>query len=313
MTLYMSRPPLTLSRTTILAAVLIWLASVDPALAQPTPPDAVDDAAMTSITYPVTVYVIGNDTVGTFAIDTHSVEIVTPPMWGTATVSSNGDSIIYTPTSNTYTTVTIEYAIRDVYGNPSYPATVSVQVSQDPASCQYDSATVPYNQSVAINVLQNDTYEYSPIDPTTVEITEQPTRGSVSVNGTTGVITYTPTGSNAGADSFRYRVFDEEGFPSSAATVAITVTNTPPQVTNYGSWYLGSHLVKFSGVVVDEAPVNCTVHLGMDLNVDVTPDAQGYFEHTAHMNNSYGHVSFRATDPAGQQSSPYTTCMYFCM
>ena len=54
-------------------------------------------------------------------------------------------------------------------------------------------------------------------------IVDGPAHGTVSVNATTGAITYTPTADYVGADSFTYTVKDNDGLVSNAATVNLDV------------------------------------------------------------------------------------------
>jgi hypothetical protein len=70
-------------------------------------------------------------------------------------------------------------------------------------------------------------------------------------------------------------------------------------------------IVEFYGTVADEEPAECTVHLGQDLNVDVTPDAQGNFVYVKQMSNTWGMVTAKATDPVGQQSQQ-VSAFYYC-
>ncbi|MBR1123495.1 FG-GAP repeat protein [Bradyrhizobium lablabi] len=86
-----------------------------------------------------------------------------------------------------------------------------------------DSATAGKNIRATINVLANDTDSDGTIDPTTVAVGTGPAHGSVSVNATTGVITYTPTVGYVGADSFTYTVKDNDGLISNEVTVNINV------------------------------------------------------------------------------------------
>lgn len=299
------------ARGPLVLAALLWLSLGGQARAQVMPPSAANDMTMTSSTSPVTVDVLSNDTGGTYPIDSTSVEIVTPPALGSTSVNPSTGAITYTPVAGTSGQVNFQYAVRDTHGNPSSPAQVSVYVMHTPPYAANDSSMVAYNQSVAINVLANDMPGTAPIDPATVVIVTQPTRGSVSVNATTGVVTYTPTGNAPGSDSFQYRVSDQQGIASNTASVNVAVINNPPHITSFYSRCIGSNFVEFYGVVSDEEPAQCTVHLGQDVNVDVTPDAQGNFNYVQQMSHSWGMVTAKATDPAGQQSQQVSV-MYYC-
>lgn len=122
-----------------------------------------------------------------------------------------------------------------------------------------DSYTTTMNNSVACNVLSNDTDATGTIQPSSITITTQPTNGTVSVNTTTGVITYTPTTNYLGGDSFVYSACDN-GYPvlCDNATVTITVNapvnNAPDAVLDYYFTPMGT-------------PVNCNV-LSNDTDVE---------------------------------------------
>ena len=76
--------------------------------------------------------------------------------------------------------------------------------------------------SMPLNVLLNDA---GPFNRATVRIVTQPQQGTLTVNATTGLITYTfikPL--QAGDDSFTYTVTNPAGIESNVATVIVTIT-----------------------------------------------------------------------------------------
>src|SRR5262249_53219998 len=72
-------------------------------------------------------------------------------------------------------------------------------------------------------VLANDADPDGTVDPTTVTITAGPAHGTVSVDGATGNITYSPAANYSGPDSFSYTVKDNGGVVSNIATVSLQV------------------------------------------------------------------------------------------
>jgi hypothetical protein len=311
MMLFFSKALASPCRSSFVLASLLWLLLCGQAHAQVFPPTAMDDTGVTTDMSPVTVYVLCNDSGGTYPIDWTSVEIVSQPVQGSVSVTSNGSAVIYTPVAGETGMYTFLYSVRDTQGNPSYPAQVWIQVSHDAPTTTDDSAMVVYNQSVVVDVLANDTPGASPIDPTSVVIVTQPTRGSVSVNPATGAVTYTPSGTASGSDSFQYRVSDQLGFVSNISTVSVTVTNNPPQLLNFATAYQGGHFVLFEGNISDENPTSCTVHLGLDLDLNITPEPDGSFALVKKMTGDMGQVNAQATDSAGQQSGTIMA-WYFC-
>ncbi len=91
-----------------------------------------------------------------------------------------------------------------------------------------DGATTTDDAAVTVDVLANDSDPDGSLDPSSVMITGAATKGSTSVNGTTGAITYTPDPGATGTDDFRYRVCDN-GTPARCdiAVVTITLLHTP--------------------------------------------------------------------------------------
>src|SRR5947209_5433600 len=71
------------------------------------------------------------------------------------------------------------------------------------------------NNPVAIAVLANDAGAGgTALNPATVQVVTNPGRGTVSVNPSTGEVTYTATGFFMGTDSFRYTVKGSAGTAS---------------------------------------------------------------------------------------------------
>lgn len=154
-----------------------------------------------------------------------------------------------------------------------------------------DTATVPIGGSVLIPVAANDLAPSSLLDPTSYEITVEPTKGTVTANGD-GSVTYTNTGGD-GVDTFRYRFRNVSGGPSNEGVVTITLLgqdDTPPTVTvvnNSGSSALSPipFTIQFSENVTgfqesDLQITNGTIASFLTTNpsqytVNVTPTADG--------------------------------------
>ncbi|HVT88874.1 MAG TPA: NPCBM/NEW2 domain-containing protein, partial [Tepidisphaeraceae bacterium] len=103
------------------------------------------------------------------------------------------------------------------------------QVNHPPVA-NPDSATTSVNIPVQINVLGNDTDSDGTLNPATVVVSAQPGNGVVSVNATTGAITYTPDANFTGNDVFGYTVRDNKGAVSGQAQVSVNVTSQPTVV-----------------------------------------------------------------------------------
>ncbi len=187
------------------------------------------DTATTNEDVAVDISVLANDT----DVDGNAATLVsaTNGTNGTTTVNAITGVVTYTPNSDFFGTDTFTYTNSE---NNSASVTVTVNPLNDAPVANVESVTVVEDGSVEIDVLLNDTDLDGTIDPTTVTITTQPIHGTVSVNGTTGEVTYAPTGDYNGADSFAYTVKDNDGTTSAPATVSLTVTdvNDPPDAVN---------------------------------------------------------------------------------
>jgi len=87
-----------------------------------------------------------------------------------------------------------------------------------------DGVTTFENVAIAIDVLANDTDPEDDFNIAGITIITAPTNGSVAINTSTGVITYTPNAGYFGTDSFEYEVCDN-GTPvfCDIATVNINI------------------------------------------------------------------------------------------
>ncbi|WP_341837241.1 Ig-like domain-containing protein [Chitinophaga pollutisoli] len=181
------------------------------------PPVAENDAASTYQDRAVTVNVAGNDRQDNGAIDLSSVQIVTIPANGTITVLPGGN-VRYTPAAGFTGTDQFTYTIRNTANLTSNTATVTITVDVMPVAVS-DTANMRPDQRTVIPVLVNDR---GSLDPTTIIISRQPARGTLSVNAD-GTITFTPLPGFKGAEAFRYRVRDANGTLSNEAEVIIYV------------------------------------------------------------------------------------------
>ena len=98
-------------------------------------------------------------------------------------------------------------------GNPrndSVPTPVLFNILNEPPVANWNYAITPQATPVLITILSNDTDPENNLNPTSVLITQPPVNGSISVNPTSGVLTYTPNPNFFGRDTLVYRVCDGE-------------------------------------------------------------------------------------------------------
>jgi large repetitive protein len=185
-----------------------------------------------------TINVAANDVPNEGTLVLSSITITQQPLRGTVTPNPDG-TVTYVHNGSEQTTDAFRYTIRDSLGNTSNAALVTVAIANvnDAPIADDEAVTVNEGASVAIDVANGDTDPEGQLDLGSVEIVDQPDNGTVSVNPTTGVVTYTHNGSETTSDSFTYRIFDSANPPlSDTATVTITVNpvNDAPVAVNDG-------------------------------------------------------------------------------
>ena len=212
--------------TSNLATVSLTINSVNDA------PVAADDTVSLQEDTAYNINALGNDSDVDGTLSAGSLELVSTPGNGTASVS-NG-VITYTPGADFNGSDSLTYRVQDNLGEWSNTATVSitVQAVNDEPLANNDSATTDEDTAVVIDVLTNDSDLDGTLDATTLQIVSAPASGNVNDNGD-GTLTYTPAADSNGTDSFTYTVQDDLGGTSNSATVSISVQaiNDAPQIS----------------------------------------------------------------------------------
>jgi FtsP/CotA-like multicopper oxidase with cupredoxin domain len=207
------------------ATVTITVAAVNDAAVAAADAYATDQGVLLTVAAPG---VLGNDS----DVDADPLTAVklTDPASGTLVWGPNDGSFTYTnATAGTYT---FTYAAHDgTVNSASTTVTITVNPHVDQAPVAVDDFnTTRTTTPVTINVLGND---YDPDLPSTpplpitgriVTKVSNPNRGgTITVNLTTGVVTYTAKKNFRGTDTFSYKVTDSLGATSNVAFVKINV------------------------------------------------------------------------------------------
>ena len=151
---------------------------------------------------------------------------------GTATISENGDTILFTPALNYDGTTTLSYRITDGNGRFSVgTVTITVTNVNDSPVSKSDYIATDEEQPVIIPVLDND----SDIDGDTLSVysvNASNTAGTVTNNGDT--ITFTPSNDYNGDTRFTYITTDNNGSLSASSLVVVIVNpvNDAPVAIN---------------------------------------------------------------------------------
>lgn len=190
-------------------------------------PVAVDDAATAAEDTAVTLSVLANDS----DAEGDPLTIIALGTPTNGAISSDGTTVVYTPTLNFNGTEVITYTIDDNSagtgsgGSATATMTFTITAVNDLPLAVDDTASTILNTATSISVLSND----SDIDddPLAVAALGAVANGTASISGAT--VTYTPTFGFTGTDVFTYTLDDGNG-GSDTATITVTVNtfNTPP-------------------------------------------------------------------------------------
>lgn len=187
-------------------------------------PVAIDDSQLTVEDSTITIDVLANDT-DADGDDLVLISLGTPSQGGSAEII---DGLIqYTPSANFNGVETITYIVADADGSdPANPGltdtgivTITVSPIADEAVAVDDIFRIPSSTTLTILPMDNDIN----LDSLDIEIlsVSRPEGGSLTNDGT--VLTYTPSESFSGIDTFTYTISDASGLWTSQATVTIYV------------------------------------------------------------------------------------------
>ncbi len=184
----------------------------------------------------LSINVLGNDSDVDGTLAPASVQLVSQPAHGTATVSNTNGSVLYTPTSNAVGDDSFSYRVQDDQGAWSNVATVTmtIQSVNDAPLANADQGDLDEDSALTLHLLDND----SDIDGSLqdVRIIARPASGSLNV-GSSGEVTYTPAANFHGSDVFSYQAVDNEGAlsPSVVVTLTVRAVNDVPTITGNGA------------------------------------------------------------------------------
>lgn len=213
------------------ATVTIAVASTN------TPPIANDDEALTTAGEAVSINVVANDEPQSAPIVVGSVQIVTSPQHGTATVNSNG-TVVYAPNPDFLGEDSFTYTVRDAENRISNAATVSVDVASSIVTARNDSYSVDeddvLNIPASFGVLRNDTTNSGQL--VSAALVEAPEHGTLLLTSNGG-FQYVPNANFSGEDHFRYRAVNSLG-ESDEAAVVVQVSSSPDAPFAFGDLFL---------------------------------------------------------------------------
>ncbi len=109
-------------------------------------------------------------------------------------------------------------------------ANLTIDGSLLPPIANEDFASTLNTISVEFNIIENDLDIDGEIIISTIEITQQPTKGVINIDFNTGKLTYTPNTNSFGLDFIKYKIRDNNGLYSNETTITINIStnNLPP-------------------------------------------------------------------------------------
>ena len=260
-------------------------------------PVAVFDVVSGTEDTPVTFDVRTNDTDvdGPFPLNVTQINGIAISVGSPVTLADGaqvalnaGGTLTYTPAANANGARGFSYTVSDGTASSVGNVTVNLAAVNDaPVANNNGSAANPIavveDTPTSINVLANDTDVDGPgplaiasINGTTITTDGQTVAvagGTVSVNTTNGVLTFTPNADSTGPTNFSYVAKDGSGATSSSATVFINVTAVNDAPVNTGPAAItATEDVSFgftggNAVSVADIDSNVTVTLSVDHGV----------------------------------------------
>ena len=176
--------------------------------------------------------------------------------------------------------------------------------SNYPPRAQDDYVMTMEGMPMPINVISNDTGTMAPLDPTTVEIVDEPLHGVVSVDLSSGCVLYVPNPDFYGIDDFTYVVSDTNGLVSNVATVSVLVMEDIPVIQTFTAAPVGDGSLVLSGQVLDLNPGGIIVTFGGLASGTVATQDDGSFRYTVSVpSGTSGVVTAQAFNEYGNDSS----------
>ncbi len=188
-------------------------------------PIAVNDLANTIKNTQVNIDILTNDYDPDGILIPSSVIITGEPIHGEAEQNDTTGVVTYTPEYGYFGNDDFFYTVDDNNGLTSNTAGVKINIDSVniPPIAVNDIDSTYEETPVKIDILSNDSDPNGSLVPSSVIITNEPDRGDVMLNDTTGIVTYLPEYGYHGQDDFHYTVEDNNGSTSNIASVKLNI------------------------------------------------------------------------------------------
>lgn len=166
---------------------------------------------------------IGNDPEN----DPLDYSLTTQEMNGSVVINQNTGSFVYTPNNNFIGNDSFTYRVNDGQLNSNISTVIVNVIDTQNQPPQATNLVFNINEDQVLNNNLNSTDPNN--DSLSYLVVSNPTNGTVSVNSSTGLFTYTPNSNYNGVDTFTYKANDGQ-LDSNVATVNINISpvNDPP-------------------------------------------------------------------------------------
>ncbi len=207
-------------------------------LVRPVAPSTNPDFNSTFVNVAVPGNVSTNDNVPAGTTYGTTPALLSSPAGSTQTLTMNSNGT-YSFTANTPGVYTYDVPVcvpGQVAPCPPTKLVINVlnaNIATNAPVANADIATTNLNTAVTLRTLANDAAgnANTALVPSSVIVTSAPTRGTATVNATTGDITYTPTTGFSGRDTLTYQVCDNQS-PAKCATAIQIITVNPAGTPN---------------------------------------------------------------------------------
>jgi VCBS repeat-containing protein len=168
----------------------------------------------------------------------------------------------YTPAAGFSGTDSFDYTVTDGTYTDIGRLVITVTSVNDLPVANIDSGLIAEDTQLLISILGNDSDIDGTLDPASIITSNGPFFGTLSVDGSSGDVTYTPNADYNGADSFDYTVNDDVGGASNLTAVNITVTpvnDAPTLVDDLGTVAEDDTFGVLITVLVNDTDVDGTI------------------------------------------------------
>jgi len=193
-------------------------------------PIAGGDTAAALDTTPINIPVLANDTFNGVAIDpldpTVTVNILAQPAPGTGTVAVNADkTVTFTPVVDFQGSANFTYSATNglMTSNLATVAVTVTRVNTPPRITAIPNQTTVFGTPFTVHATATDSLG----DTQTFSLTTAP--AGMTIGAASGLIRWTPSVAQVGANPVTVRVTDQGGL-FAAASFTVTAGNTPPQL-----------------------------------------------------------------------------------